>query len=225
MQERMQEIGTELEEVFFKRAGLIDSLLPPILFLLVYSLAGFRSAAISALILAVLMGALRLLRGQPLWYALGGAVGVGFAILLTHWLGGEEGFFLPGLASSVLTMVLCLVSLIMRKPLVAWTSFIARRWPIDWYWHPKVRPAYSEVTLFWLLYFGARFLLQLDLFRDASTAGLALFNVILGWPATLALLIISYLYGTWRLRHLRGPSVHEFQSGEDPPWEGQQRGF
>ena len=225
MQERMKEIGTELDEVLFKRAGLLDSLLPPILFLLVYSLAGFRSAAISALILAVLMGALRLLRGQPLWYALGGAVGVGLAILLTRWLGGEEGFFLPGLASSVLTLVLCLASLIMRKPLVAWTSFIARRWPLDWYWHPKVRPAYSEVTLFWMVYFSARFLLQLDLFRDASTAGLALFNVILGWPATVTLLIFSYLYGTWRLRHLRGPSVNEFQTGKEPPWEGQQRGF
>ena len=39
------------------------------------------------------------------------------------------------------------------------------------------------------------------------------------------LLIVSYLYGTWRLRSLGGPSVEEFKSGAEPPWEGQQRGF
>jgi hypothetical protein len=38
-------------------------------------------------------------------------------------------------------------------------------------------------------------------------------------------LIASYLYGTWRLRNLGGPSVEEFKSGAEPPWEGQQRGF
>ena len=44
-------------------------------------------------------------------------------------------------------------------------------------------------------------------------------------PATMILLIVSYLYGTWRLRNLGGPSVEEFKSGTEPPWEGQQRGF
>jgi hypothetical protein len=39
------------------------------------------------------------------------------------------------------------------------------------------------------------------------------------------LLIVSYLYGTWRLRNLGGPSVEEFQAGEEPPWESQRRGF
>jgi len=39
------------------------------------------------------------------------------------------------------------------------------------------------------------------------------------------LLVISYLYGTWRLRHLKGPSVEEFKAGAEPPWTGQRRGF
>jgi hypothetical protein len=38
-------------------------------------------------------------------------------------------------------------------------------------------------------------------------------------------LIASYLYGTWRLGTLGGPSVEEFKPGAEPPWEGQQRGF
>jgi hypothetical protein len=225
MKQRINEIRRELEDVLFKRANVLDSLLPPILFLLIFSLAGFWVGALSAVIVALMLGIFRLIRGQPLWYALAGVAGVGFAILLTRVLGGEQGFFLPGLVSSLLTLVLCVGSIVVRRPLVAWTSYIARRWPLGWYWHPKVRPAYSEVTAFWTLYFGARFFLQLDLFREASTGGLALFNVILGWPATVTLLIISYLYGTWRLKKLMGPSVEEYRVGAEPPWESQQRGF
>jgi hypothetical protein len=225
MRERIKEIRGELDEVLFKRANVLDSLLPPILFLIIFALAGFSTATFAALMAALLLGGFRLLRGQPLWYALGGVAGVGLAVLLTRWLGGEEGFFLPGLASSLLTIILCVISLVARRPLVAWTSFFARRWPLGWYWHPGVRPAYSEVTLLWTLYFGARFILQRNLFLEASTGGLAFLNVIFGWPATVLLLIVSYLYGTWRLKHLGGPSVEEFRSGAEPPWQGQQRGF
>ena len=225
MTERLGEIRQELEQVLFKRASFIDGVLPPILFLIVYRFGGFGVASGVALALAFILGVFRAVRGQPLWYALGGAAGVGLAILLTRWLGSEQGFFLPGLASSVITIVLCVLSLLTRRPMVAWTSFVARRWPLAWYWHPRVRPAYSEVTLLWTVYFGARFLLQLDLIRQQATGGLAFFNVILGWPATVVLLILSYLYGTWRLKQLEGPSVKELRSGIEPPWEGQQRGF
>ncbi len=225
MRGRLREIGEELESVLFKRANPLDSILPPVLFLIIYSLAGYSPAAFAALIMAAVLGIFRLLRGQNLWYALGGAAGVGLAILLTRWLGGEEGFFLPGLFSSFLTVILCVSSLVARKPLVAWSSFIARRWPLDWYWHPQVRPAYSEVTWIWTVYFAVRFVLQLDFFQAGATGGLALIQVVFGWPATVVLLIVSYLYGTWRLRRLGGPSVEEYRAGAEPPWQGQQRGF
>jgi len=52
-----------------------------------------------------------------------------------------------------------------------------------------------------------------------------LFNLISGWPATILLLVISYIYGQNRLEALRGPSVEEFKKGTPPPWNGQQRGF
>jgi len=122
-------------------------------------------------------------------------------------------------------MVLCGVSVLARRPLVAWTSYLARRWPLDWYWHPRVRPAYSEVTLAWAVFFAMRLLLQLLLFQGERASTLAAINFVAGWPATIVLLAVSYLYGTWRLQNLRGPSVEEFQAGAEPPWTGQRRGF
>jgi hypothetical protein len=106
-----------------------------------------------------------------------------------------------------------------------WTSHLARGWPLAWYRHPKVRPAYSEVTWLWAFFFAIRLLLQSALFQGAAPELLAVVNVALGWPATIVLLVVSYLYGNWRLRNLSGPSVEEFKQGAEPPWTGQQRGF
>ena len=50
-------------------------------------------------------------------------------------------------------------------------------------------------------------------------------NILLGWPFTILILILSYLYGLWHLQNLGGPGVQEYQNDKKPPWEGQKRGF
>jgi hypothetical protein len=142
---RVRELLEEFRAVMGK-VGLLDTVLPPILFLLLNGLAGFTVAMVGALGLSVLIAALRLRRGQSLLYALAGMASVGLAIALALLLGRSEGFFLPGIVNGGLTIALVLVSLIIRKPMVAWTSYLARRWPLDWYWYERVRPAYTEVT-------------------------------------------------------------------------------
>jgi len=203
----------------------LDTVLPPVLFLLLNGLAGFRAAMIGALALSALISVLRLRRGQSVLYALGGMGSVGLAIALALLLGRSEGYFLPGIINGGLTVALTLVSLLIGKPIVAWTSYLARRWPLDWYWHPRVRPAYNEVTVAWLIYFALRLFWQVTVFRNQDIGQLAWVNMLTGLPATILLLVVSYLYGTWRLVHLGGPSVEEFRNGTPPPWQGQRRGF
>ena len=121
--------------------------------------------------------------------------------------------------------LLAVISNLARRPLVAWSSVIARRWPLGWYWHPKVRPAYAEVTWLWAIFFGARALLQLSLFQAGDAGGLALANILSGWPALIVLLVVTDLYGTLRLGNRAGPSVQEFEIDAPPPWSGQRKGF
>ena len=205
--------------------SLLDAILPPVIFLLINSLLGFQAAMWTSLGLAVLIAGLRLRRKQSLLYALAGIGSVGLAILIVWLLGRAEGYFIPNLVSGGMTFALALVSLLIRRPFVAWTSFIARRWPLEWYWHPRVRPAYSEVTIVWTVFFAARLLWQLSLFQAQAADQLAWVNALLGWPALIILLVFSYLYGTWRLGNLKGPSVEEFKNQTPPPWQGQKRGF
>lgn len=223
--DKMRELVDEFRTVFAGRGSLVDTLVPPAVFLIANGIFGFAYAMGTALGLAVVIGAWRLLKGQRPLYALGGLLGVVVAILAARFLGRLEGYFLPNIVSGGLVVLVTVLSLVVRRPLVAWTSYFARRWPLDWYWHPLVRPAYMEVTAAWTVFLGARWLAQWRLFRTATAGQLAVYSVLSGWPATVALLVLSYLYGTWRLRRLGGPSVEEFEAGAPPPWEGQRRGF
>jgi hypothetical protein len=222
---KLRELVEEFRTVVAGRGNLVDAAIPPVIFLVANPLLGFDYAAYGALLSALLLGALRLARGQPLKYALSGLGATGLAIVAVRVLNRAEAYFLPGVVTGLLTMIACGLSVLVRRPLVAWTSHLVRRWPLGWYRHPRVRPAYSEVTVAWGVFFALRLALQVYLLREASTGVLAIAAVITGWPATIVLLALSYIYGLWRLRRLQGPSVEEYKAGSEPPWTGQRRGF
>ena len=222
---KIAELLDELRTVVLDRNHWLDILLPPIVFLTANALLSPNAAIYITLSIAALLSIIRFLRRQSVLYALGGLAAVVIAILAARLFGSVGGYFLPSILSAAGTVLLAVVSMIVRKPLVAWTSFLARRWPLDWYWHPKVRPAYSEVTGLWVVYFSLRALLQWGILQSEGTEALAALNLLLGWPTTITLLLLSYMYGTWRLRNLGGPSVKEFREGAQPPWKGQKRGF
>ena len=206
-------------------ARLLDSFFPLLVFLIANALIGLKYAIWGAVLVAVIIAAYRLLQRDNPVYSLGGLGGVLLAAVFVNISGSEGGFFLPGLISGAVTVVLCVVSATFNRPLVAWSSFIVRRWPLDWYWHPRVLPAYNEVTIIWGLAFAARLGLELWIFQLQAFNTLGTVRILLGWPFTVALLIASYLYGIWRLGRLKGPSVEEFRNAKAPPWVGQTRGF
>jgi hypothetical protein len=223
---KYQELKEELTGVLSGRGSrLLDSFSPLLAFLIFVPLSGVNIAIYVALGLATLLSLLRILRRESLVYALGGLGGVGLAAVLALLSGSGRGFFLPGLISGAVTLVLCVVSVVLNRPLVAWTSYATRRWPMNWYWHPRVLPAYNEVTIGWAVAFAGRLALEYWLYQQDALGALGTTRIILGWPFIVLLLVISYLYGMWRLRNLRGPGVQEFKEGKEPPWESQQRGF
>lgn len=220
-----RELLEEFKTVFSGNTAVLDSVLPAFIFLLVNALLGFTAAMWTALGCGAAITLTRALRGQKLWYALGGIGAALLAISLRLLLNTSEAFFLPALVNGGLTTLALLVSILLKRPAVAFTSHITRRWPLEWYWHPRVRPAYGEVTAVWAVFFGVKLLVQTVLYSRGDVDGLALFNLVSGWPAMILLLVFSYVYGLKRLRALAGPSVEEFIQNTPPPWQGQTRGF
>jgi hypothetical protein len=222
---KAEELIEEFRQVVLGESNLADTVVPTLVFLIVNGVFGFEYAMWTSLVMAVAISLVRWRRGQSLQFALGGIGSVLLAIVLSRIVGRQEGYFLPAIANGGLVFIVTLGSVLFRRPLVAWSSHLARRWPLAWYWHPRVRPAYSEVTLFWAVVFGLRLWGQVLLFRAEDPERFAVFTTLGGWPTTVVLLVLSYLYGSWRLKQLRGPSVEEFQAGVQAPWQGQQRGF
>jgi hypothetical protein len=223
---RLKELREEFSLVLSGRGlKLLDSILPLVVFLIANPLLGLNPALWGALGVAAIFAIYRIIQKESLVYSLGGLSGVLLAAIFVNLSGTESGFFLPSLISGGITVVLCIITVTINRPIVAWTSFIARRWPLAWYWHPQVLPAYNEVTIAWAVVFSARLILEYLLFQEDAVNALGVTRIVLGWPFTIALLVASYLYGLWRLGRLAGPSVEEFKAGKSPPWEGQKRGF
>ena len=136
-----------------------------------------------------------------------------------------SNYFIPALTSSTLFLLTSVITVLIGKPLAAWASHLSRGWPLEWFWRQDVKPAYREVTILWAVYFALRLTIQLRLFFSEAVLNLAWVNILLGWPAIIVVLTISYIYGIWRLDNLGGPGVDEFKNGKQPPWDGQKKGF
>ena len=222
---RFNELLEEFRTVFKGRGSTIDAIISPLVFLVINAIWGLTAAMWTSLAIAAALTVLRLVRRQPWLYALFGMLGVALAIGLSLLTRQAQNFFLPTLITSGGTLLACIITIIIHRPLAALSSHLTRSWPLAWYAHPKVRPAYSEVTWMWTGLIALRLALQVTLYLDQAAGTLAWVNILLGWPVTIAVLVISYLYGIDRLQKLGGPSVEEFEQNAPPPWQGQKRGF
>ncbi len=203
----------------------LDALLPPLAFVMTNGLLGLRMAAVSAIVFSLGLGLIRLHRRQNWKYAFGGLLGVVLASGLAFVTNNAANFFLTAAITSALLFLAALTSLLVGQPLAAWASHLTRGWPVDWFWRDDIKPAYREVTWLWAVFLIMRLAIQVVLLRGENTALLAIANTLLGWPITIAILTMSYVYGIWRLKTLGGPGVDEYKEGKLPPWKGQMRGF
>jgi len=222
---KLRELVEELRLVFRGKDKFLDAVIPPLVFAIVHALTDFPVAFWISIGSSFLIIFIRLIRRQPFRYALGGLAAAFLAGGLAWLLDYAGAFYLPALVNDGATMIILLLSILVKRPAVAFTSYITRRWPLEWYWHPRVRPAYSEVTAIWVVFFSVKLAIRYYLYQRNDLSALAIFNVAGGWPALIILLVVSYLYGLKRLAALQGPSVDEFKSKTPPPWQGQRRGF
>lgn len=222
---RLYDLWNEFRNIVIGRSNLLDAILPVITFLILKTWITIAFAMWGSLVLAAIITLYRILRKQAAFYTLFGLF-ISFTATLSAILSGYASLvFLPDLLTGSITIVLSVTSLAIKRPVVALTSHLTRNWPLNWYWHPQVRPAYRDVTWIWVVYFTLRLAFQVFLLRTANIDTLSIANFLMGWPAMIALLIVSYLYGVWRLNRLQGPSIEEFTAGVLPPWKSQQKGF
>ena len=215
----------EMRGLLAGRSGVADGILSPLVFVVTNAIFGLRAAIIAGSVVAVGIVVVRLATGRPLQYAMSGVFGTAIAIAVTARSGRAETYFLPGIITGAATTVALVVSIVVKRPLVMYASWATRGWPLGWYRHDLVRPAYTAVTWIWVVFFGVRTAVQAVLYLDGNVNTLGAVRIATGWPGLLALLVVTYIVGRKRLETLGGPSVDEFEAMSPPPWTVQPHGF
>jgi intracellular septation protein A len=218
-----KEILEELTSVLSGKT--LDAILPPLIFVTVNSMFGLTTAIIVALILSSTFGIVRLLRKQSGLYALFGTMGILLAGGFAYLADNATNYFLPGIVTNAFVLILSVITLFLDKPLAAYASHLTRGWKLDWFWRKDVKPAYREVTIMWSIFFLVRTIIQVTLFLSNNVDALVWANTIMGLPVTVTVLVLSYVYGIWRLRNLKGPGIDEYMENKTAPFRGQTRGF
>ncbi|HKL42736.1 MAG TPA: DUF3159 domain-containing protein [Clostridia bacterium] len=219
----IKEIIEELRSVISGKT--FDAILPPTIYVISNNIFGLLTGIILAVLVALLLSFYRFRKNETWQYAFGGFIGVIIASSFAYFAGSAENYFLPDAITSGFILLLVIGSLIMKKPLAAWVSHITRGWQLEWFWRKDVKPAYTEVTIFWGVFFAFRLAVEVYLLIEGNITQLFWSKTLLGLPAIVIVLIITYVFGIWRLHQLGGPGIDEFEKNKKPPWKGQKRGF
>jgi hypothetical protein len=184
-----------MRQAMFSTQGIVDSLLGPLIFLILYRASGLNAALIGAGAASLLLVAFRRMRGQDMQTAWYGVVGVGIGVLLAKATGSGDGYFLPKVASNLFYGIVFLVSALIGKPLigVAWAFF--HRQDLSWGYRPGVKRVFTALTLMWAMAYLLRAGIYGILIADKAdrTESLATTSLVLGLPLTGVLLAITFL--------------------------------
>lgn len=177
-------------------SGLVYSTLPILVFVPVNSLFGLAAAIWAALGVAAVILVWRLVVRGTVQPAISGFLGVGICAFIAHRTGDAKGYFLFGIYTSLLYGAVFLVSILVRWPLVGVVWGFLGGHGSSWRRSRAAVRAYDVATFAWALVFGARYLVQSELYDSDHTGWLAVARIGMGWPLTALVLLLT----VWAVR-------------------------
>jgi hypothetical protein len=106
--------------------GMIDTTLPTLAFIVANGFDGLRTGIWAALVTALLVFALRLVRRESVQQAVSGLFAVGVAVAIAAYSGQARNFFAFGIVRNAVIGVVLLGSIAVRRPLVGvFAEFLA----------------------------------------------------------------------------------------------------
>lgn len=200
-----------LRNALFSAQGIVDSLVGPILFLILYRTAGLDAALIGAGLVALALVGLRKLRGQDATTAWYGVVGVAIGAALAKATGSSDGYFLPKVAANLFYGTAFLVSALIGRPLIGVVWALFHRQPPSWGYRAEVKRVFTALTLIWAGAYFLRAAVYGVLIADNRdrTGSLTTASVVLGIPLTALLVAVTWVV----IRRRLGPLAHPPAAG------------
>lgn len=174
-------------------SGLIYSSLPVVAFVPVSSAFGLVPAIVAALGVATLILVWRLVRRESAQPAISGFFGVGVCALIAYLVGESKGYFLLGIWMSLFWAAVFSVSVLIRRPVVGYVWGWVNGHDRGWRRVRRAVLAFDIATMFWVLVFASRFIVQQHLYDADQTGWLGVARIAMGWPLTAVAALVTYL--------------------------------
>ena len=184
--------------------GALDSGLPSIAFLAVYfgDNHNLRAGLIVAVAVGLVLAVIALLQRKSLQQVIAGLFGVALSAYITAKTGHAQNFFLPGIIRNAIYGTICVVSIVLKRPLLGYALNGLRKVSdiqqsqqsqrVLWRNDETLRRKYSTVTWLWALLFLIRVAVMYPLWLLHATGALGVSSIVLGYP-----LFALVAYGTY----------------------------
>ena len=173
--------------------GVIESTAPGFLFLVVFTITGdLFPSVIAPVAVAIVILLTRLFQRLPVLPAVSGGIGIALSAGFALWTGRAEDNFVGGFIINTVSMLVMLVSNVIRRPLIGVvTNVLVAENPART--NPIVRRAAYLATVVWACFFGLRLAVQIPLYLSHATGALAATKLLMGVPLYAALLWVTWL--------------------------------
>lgn len=165
--------------------GVVESVLPGIVFMLVFT---FTKEPVGAIALASIASvgfiAFRLIKRGKLSQALVGAFFIALSAFLVLRDGGKAtDYFIPGILINLGYGIAMLLSVVVRWPIIGVLIGLLTSTGVLWRKDRQKMRAYTLATLVWVGLFSLRLVIELPLYFTGQLEALTTVKAILGYPA------------------------------------------
>lgn len=203
------------------RKGALDASLPPVAFAVGWLVGGSSIGwgAAAALAVSLVVGVVRMTRGDRPGAVLVSLAAVVVAALIALYTGRAVDFFLPQLLSNVASALAWTISIVVRWPLLGVVLGFVLGQRTRWRSDTALVRAYARASWVWVAQYVVRVAVFGALWVAGDVVALSVARVVLSWPLVLATLVVSgwVLYRCLPDDHpgLRHPTEHAESGASD----------
>lgn len=184
-----------LQHILGGRTSAIDASVVPLAYVAGYLLGG-RSiwiGSFAALAVTVGIGLWRWRNGGKLTAVLLGALGVAVAATIALYTGRGVDFFLPRLASNIVSVLLWSLSIAARWPLLGVVVGLVLGQKTRWRRDPDLLRAYQRASWVWVGGYILRVAVFVPLWLAGQETALGIAQAVLTWPVVAASVALSWI--------------------------------
>ncbi|QOV35012.1 DUF3159 domain-containing protein [Streptomyces ferrugineus] len=180
-----------LFEAFGGVRGMIETVLPGLLFVTIYTInKDLHQSAIAALAVSLLLVVVRLVMRDTIKHAFSGVFGVAFGVVFAMMTGNAKDFYLPGMLYTLGLGLAYIITTLSGVPLIGLILGPVFKENLSWRTrNPGRKKAYAKASYAWGLILLAKCAILFPLYWWADTTQL-------GW-VLVALKIPPFLLAVW----------------------------